>query len=416
MTLLGQGLAASASAGQSSGVPGTRVAIRARVAAVATMLCVALSSGCARGPTAVWRSPASATPSPPATAQTKPEPVTVTIVGSGDILLHPQLWNQARTDARTNSKDGYDFGPLLADVEDVVSSADVAVCHLETPVAEPGGPFVGFPRFSVPPQIASALADLGYDTCSTASNHTIDQGEAGVIRTLDALDAAGVRHAGSYRTRAEHDRVTILEVEGVKVASLSYTFSFNGLRRPAGKEWIANQIGQAGILAEARRARADGAEIVVVSLHFGTEYEHPPNAQQVSLARTLLASPHVDLILGHHAHVVQPFEKIGEKWVAYGMGNKVAHHAEPRNANREGVLSRFTFTEISAGKWRVTKAEAIPIWMSFAPDRLINIPDALADPSTSETTRAALRAAWDRIRGHLVSRGADDDGLVIAGA
>jgi poly-gamma-glutamate synthesis protein (capsule biosynthesis protein) len=124
----------------------------------------------------------------------------------------------------------------------------------------------------------------------------------------------------------------------------------------------------------------------------------------------------VDLILGHHAHVVQAFEKIGDKWIAYGMGNKVAHHAQPVNANREGVIARFTFSRTAAGAWQVTTAEAIPIWMSLSPDRLIDISAALDDPSTGAGDRATLQAAWKRIRQHLISRGADEDGLHIAGS
>ena len=339
----------------------------------------------------------------------------MTIVGSGDVLLHPQLWDQARADAQAKGDKGYDFGPLLAGVSDLVSSADLAVCHMETPIAPASGPFIGFPRFSVPPQIAQTIADMGYDSCSTASNHSIDQGEAGVDRTLDDLDAAGVKHAGSYRSAVDQRTITMLDIHGVKIAHLAYAYGFNGLTRPSGKEWLVNLLNVNTVLAEAKRARAEGAAIIVVSIHFGTEYQHAPNSQQLSVARQLLASPDIDLILGHHAHVVQPFEKIGDKWVAYGMGNEVAHHAEPLNDNREGVLSRFTFTKTAEGRWRVTTAEAIPVWMDFSPDRLVNIPDALDDPGTSSGDRQVLEAALKRISGYLVSRGAGDAGLKILG-
>jgi poly-gamma-glutamate synthesis protein (capsule biosynthesis protein) len=138
------------------------------------------------------------------------------------------------------------------------------------------------------------------------------------------------------------------------------------------------------------------------------------------LARRLLGSPDIDLILGCHAHVVQPFERIGDEWVAYGMGNEVAHHAEPVNANREGVLARFTFTEQSSGRWRVTRAEAIPVWMDLAGaagghDRLVNLAAALADPHVTGSTRRTYRAALRRVDGYLRQRGAGDDGLVVAG-
>src|SRR5690606_1769482 len=204
---------------------------------------------------------------------------------------------------------GYLFDPIFAAVRPVVSEADLAICHLETPLGTPDGPFSGYPRFVVPPQIAATLARIGYDTCSTASNHTIDDGEKGVYRTLDALDAAGLRHAGSHRSATEAATPTILTVRGAKVAHRSYPFSLNGLRRPPDKPGLVNDLRADAVLAEARRARTAGAQIVIASLHWGTEYQQRPNSMQVDLARTLLASPDIDLILGHHAHVVQPFER-----------------------------------------------------------------------------------------------------------
>jgi len=362
-------------------------------------------------PTGSWAPMPTPTSLPAPATSAPPGPRTITILGSGDVLLHPPLWPQAR--------DG--FRALFEGVRDPIQRADLAICHLETPLAPAAGPYHGYPLFSVPPRIAPALADLGYDSCSTASNHTLDQGEAGVRRTLEDLDKADLAHAGSYRSKADHDTVTQVDVHGVTVAHLSYTFGFNGLSRPAGREWIANLIDPNAIEAEARRARAAGADIVVVSLHWGTEYAHAPTSDQIALARRLLASPDIDLILGCHAHVVQPFEKIGSKWVVYSMGNEVAHHAEPVNANREGVLARFTFTEQTSGRWRATRAEAIPVWMDLAgsggrsADRLVDLSAELADPSVTGARRDTYRAALRRIEGYLESRGAGDDGLIVAG-
>jgi poly-gamma-glutamate synthesis protein (capsule biosynthesis protein) len=377
---------------------------------IATVLAV---TGCSSPAATAWQQGHPV----PATGEAKPPtaPTSITILGSGDVLLHPPLWDQARADAKAEGKSGYDFGPLFSGVRDLVSSADLAVCHMETPLAPPDGPFIGFPRFSVPPQVATTLADVGYDTCSTASNHTLDEGEAGIDRTLDDLDAAGIHHAGSYRSSADHDTVNMLDVAGVKVAHLSYTFGFNGLTRPKGKEWLANLTDKDAILAEAHRAKTEGAEIVIVSLHWGTEYQHGPNANQLTLAKQLLASGDVDLILGCHAHVVQPFEKINGKWVVYGMGNEVAHHSDPIDDNREGVIARFTFTQTGTGGWTVTKAEAIPVWMDFGPNRLVDLAAMLADTSTSSARRSVYQHAYDQIKGFLDSRGADRDGLTLTG-
>ncbi|MEV4258286.1 CapA family protein, partial [Spirillospora sp. NPDC049652] len=120
-------------------------------------------------------------------------------VGTGDFLLHQVLIDQAAADARAKGGNDYDFMPMLARLKPVISGADLAVCHLETPVGGRTGPFSGYPVFNSPPQIVDAIRRLGYDTCSTASNHAIDQGERGVRRTLAALDRAGIGHAGTAR-------------------------------------------------------------------------------------------------------------------------------------------------------------------------------------------------------------------------
>src|SRR5439155_6990481 len=170
----------------------------------------------------------------------------------------PQLSAQAAADARDTGAAAYDYGPMLAGVKRLVSTADLALCSLETPLASEGGPYTYYPAFSVPPQVATALAATGFDSCATASNHTLDGGAAGVRRTLDALDAAGIRHAGSARSAAEAATPDILGVRGVRVAHLSYTDGFNRPGAAAGTPWLANRTDPDAILAEARRARAAG--------------------------------------------------------------------------------------------------------------------------------------------------------------
>jgi poly-gamma-glutamate synthesis protein (capsule biosynthesis protein) len=361
------------------------------------------------GPRRFWV-PWAAPPHSPAAGSAGPAQLTV--LASGDVLLHRTLWRQAARDARGRGQRGFDFRPLFAGVRGAVSGADLAICHLETPVGRPNGRFTGYPRFNVPPQVLAALAHTGYDTCSTASNHSLDQGTAGVRATLDALDAAGIAHAGTYRSAREHDTPTLLSVRGVPVAHLSYTFSFNGLRRPPGMSWLANHLRAKTVLHEARRARAAGAQIVVVSLHWGTEYSQRANGGQIRLAHQLLASPDIDLILGHHAHVVQPFERIGDKWVVYGMGNHVAHQRSP--ATRDAVLARMTFRRTGPNRWRVVRAEALPTWMRLeSPTRLVLVPAVLTDPATPAWVRVACTRSLRHTTTALLSMRADTAGLVI---
>jgi hypothetical protein len=343
-------------------------------------------------------------------------PRQITVLGAGDILLHPGLWKQGRQDAAAAGKSGFYFDPIFASAVPDISGADVAICHMETPYAAAKGPFKGYPIFAVPPQIAQTIHDIGYDSCSTGSNHSLDDGQTGIDRELDALDAAGVKHTGSARSAAEASTPDLINANGVMVAQLSYAYGFNGIPLPKDKPWMANLINVPNILAAAHAAKAAGADIVVVSLHWGTEYQQMPNAQQLSVAKTLLASPDIDLILGAHAHVPQPFQEINGKWVAYGMGNQVATQPFSK-PTQDGVMPRFTFTETTPGHFQITKAEAIPTFdymgQDGGPYRLIDLPRALANPNLDPRRKALYTASWHRTASTVDKLGAGNDGLVV---
>lgn len=316
------------------------------------------------------------------------------------MLLHPPLWEQAQRDAADEAD--YDFGPLYASIAPAIEAADLAICQLETPVSDPGGPFAGWPRFTVPPQVLTTLREIGYDSCTTASNHTLDAGVDGVIRTADALEAAGLAFTGSARSADEGATPLIMSTsDGVHVGQLAYTYSFNGLERPAEQPWLANPIDIPTILADAAAAHEAGADIVALSMHWGVEYDHLPSELQRQQADELLASPDIDVIFGAHAHVVQPAEKLHDKWVFYSMGNQVARHADPIEPTREGMMPLLTFTENDNGTFAVTEVEVIPTWMQLEPDlRLINL--AAAVNSTTDTDQADQYAAIiERIGGYV---------------
>lgn len=366
--------------------------------------------GLAAGDLAPVDARAATTTVPPTTTTTAP-PRTFTLVATGDVLLHSRLWAQAEADAAAAGKAGRDFAPTLASIRPVVESADLAVCHLETPIAPPEGPFAGYPAFSVPPEIVPGLATTGYDACTTASNHSFDRGGAGVDRTLAALDASGVAHAGMARNPEEAARVTTVGAGPARVALLSFTYGFNGIPYPDGQLWRADIIDEARILADARRARAAGADVVVVALHWGDEYVHDPNAQQSEMAPRLIASDDIDLLLGHHAHVVQPLENVGGEWVVYGMGNLVATHSTPGAANHEGLMVRFTFTEDRDGGWRATSAEYAPLLMvTDGTLRVLDV-DATLAAGSAPGLADRLALARDRTAAIVASRGATAAGL-----
>ena len=341
-----------------------------------------------------------------------------TLVASGDVLPHDSVIRQANTDANGA---GYDFRPMLSAVKPVVSGADVAICHMETVYGADGGPYTGYPSFKSPPEIARALRDTGYDSCSTASNHTLDDGSEGVRRTLDALDKAGVRHAGSARSAAEARRPALMTAGGAKVAQLAYTYGTNDIPLPDGRPWTVGLIDQRKIIEDARAARKAGADVVVVSMHWGTEWEPAPDAQQLSLAKALTSAttagrPDIDLILGTHVHVPQAYEKVNGTWVIYGMGDQIAgsminnqDQQDPRGD--QGSIGRFSFAPpaVKGGRWTVKKAEFIPELMDTSAGRVVNLPAAL-DRSPD---RGDYREAQSAISEAVLSRGAAADGLTI---
>jgi poly-gamma-glutamate capsule biosynthesis protein CapA/YwtB (metallophosphatase superfamily) len=301
---------------------------------------------------------------------------------NGDLLWHNTLWYGAKEDARRRGHGGYDFAPLLAGLKPVIASADLAICHEEVPLARPGGPYRNYPLFAAPPQVVPAIAATGYDVCTTASNHSIDQGFDGLKRTLDDLDQAKVAHAGTARTKAESERPTIFATrQGIKIGIVAATVSLNGLPMPNGKPWAVHRASAGDLLRQARRARAAGADIVIAAVHAGTEYSTRENGQQVALARALTASPDVDLVYMHHSHVVQPWTKVNKKWVLYSVGNTVAQHATNAPRGHEGATGRFTFTRVGNGRFTVSKAEYIPTlvtrYQPGLPARLYQISTAL---------------------------------------
>ncbi|MEU9039088.1 CapA family protein [Streptomyces sp. NPDC048352] len=353
------------------------------------------------------------------------------VAAAGDILIHPQLTDQAARDAKAAGHTGYDFDRIMAGIKPVISKADLGICHMEPVLGEPNGPFQTYPDFLVPPQIAKTIKNVGYDTCSTASNHTLDHGPEGVYRTLDTLDREGLRHTGSARNRAEADKPLILDVKGVKVAQISFAFGFNGREVPKDKPWLANLTSFKAIAAAEKKARAAGAQVVILSIHWGREHQPNPSNPQLELARRIAEETGINLVIGHHAHVVQPMEKVGGTWVAYGLGNQLARHDVPSGLTEEGAIGWFDFTEKN-GTWDV-RARFVPTFTDIPPDpestpgadlpgttnaapvrdhRLVDIAAVLSDGTKLlPEQRARYRLAFERTQGTLLNRGAAGDGL-----
>jgi poly-gamma-glutamate synthesis protein (capsule biosynthesis protein) len=282
--------------------------------------------------------------------------VRLTIGVSGDLLPHLPVVARARALAGGR---GYDFRPLLRPIRRWVRRNSLAFCHVETPLTS--APPAGYPRFNSPPALARAIAATGFDACSTASNHTLDRGQAGIASTRRALTRAGVRHTGAFASRRQQRRPLLLRARGVRVALLAYTQMTNGVPLP--HPWSVNLAAAERILRDARRARRAGARVVIVNLHWGTEYRHAPDAFQRALARRLARSGAITAVVGQHAHVVQPIRRVGRLWVVFGEGNLLSNQTAAccPAASQDGMLVRL---HIRVGREaRVGRITYTPTWV-----------------------------------------------------
>lgn len=322
-----------------------------------------------------------------------------TVAAAGDILVHGRLANIAASNAAPEP--GWDFWPMVESIEPWVSSADFSICALESVLSSTNTGLSYYPRFVVPNQLADAIADAGWDACSTATNHGLDGGIPGVATTLDELDERGIGHSGTARTLDER-LPRLYEVEGVRIAHLAFSEHFNGLRTPSDMTWAANLADTETILADARWARQQGAEFVILSISWGWEYTVDPSTFQRQLAEELLTDGAVDLILGHHAHVVQPIDVIDGRYVVYGMGNHLSNQQSRWGpeyyATEDGLLVIAHVAEQDDGSFVTESIEVVPTWVRFEDLQVFSAQDArMIGAAPEPVLTASIDRTWERV-------------------
>jgi poly-gamma-glutamate synthesis protein (capsule biosynthesis protein) len=269
---------------------------------------------------------------------------------------------------------------MFAPVRPLIAGADLALCHNETPLVP--GLVQGYPVFHTPPDLARSIKRVGWDMCSTASNHSLDAGQYGIDTTLRALRSAGVKATGTARSARARRRITMVRVKGVRVAFLSYTAVSNGQAVP--HPWSVNWASPGPILRDARRARRRGARIVIVNIHWGTEFVSAVSPEQRALARRLTRSPAIDAIVGQHVHVVQPIRRVHGKPVVFGEGNLVSNQTAAccPAASQDGLIALLDFVVRPGQRARARRIRYVPTWVRH--------PDYTVMPATPGS------ASWNR--------------------
>lgn len=336
---------------------------------------------------------------PTATHTVSPPLRSITMAFTGDFLPHTKVYRTAGELAADTPGRDHDFRPYLEPIRPLVESADWAVCHMEVNLSADGTRLSSYPVFRAPGQLAFDAAEIGYDSCSLASNHILDKGIDGVAETISVFDDADLAYTGAARSAEEAESQIWLDVNGVKVAHLSYAYGFNGFQIPAEVPWTSNLIDETNILARAEQARSDGADFVILSLHWGEEYRHQPSAYQRDLGPRLLASPDVDLIVGHHAHVVQPVDRLDGEWLIYGLGNLLSGQGQlPR---RDELLVEVTIDEQPDGSFAAGDLTVAPLYLD-ARTLTVHPSNPTTRPLDIEPGLAAeLDASWSRVNAVL---------------
>lgn len=329
----------------------------------------------------------------PGTTSTPGPPQRRTVAFGGDLLTHMPLVDAAQRNGEAAGA-AYDFDPMFAPLAPVIEEADLALCHLEVPLVGDGQQVTGYPSFHAPRELATSVARAGYDGCSTASNHSLDGGLPAIEATLGTFDLLGLGHVGTARSSAEAAVPRIYDLDGVQIAHLSYAYGFNGYVVPREAPWAVNPIDPARIEADARAARFAGAQLVVASVHWGSEYRSEPDDFQVDTARILDGIADIDLVIGHHAHVVQPIERVGDTWVVYGLGNQLSNQSQPER--RDGLTVMVTVSGSDGGRWSVQGIEAVPTWVNLDTYEVLPVLPALARLDLDPDLRLDLEASLVR--------------------
>jgi len=291
------------------------------------------------------------------------------IIFAGDLMGHTTQVSAAKREAGGN---GYDYKPVFKHLKPYFLNADLAVINLEYPLA--GEPYTGFPQFSSPDESMFAIKDAGFDVIATANNHSLDKGKLGLERTLNILDSLELDHFGTYRHTGEKNNRYPLYVEknGIKIAFLNYTYGTNSLVEEEPN--IVNRIDTAQMSEDIKRAKFNSPDFIIAFMHWGSEYENTQNQWQEYLAQ-FLASNGVDLIIGGHPHVVQPFGKVYASSardsvpVMYSLGNFFSNQ---RNRYTDGgiifevVLQKSSKPGRRGGTSYVTEIKScgyVPFWV-----------------------------------------------------
>ncbi|WP_375162506.1 CapA family protein [Paenibacillus sp. Pae15] len=303
--------------------------------------------------------------------------IQITIAAVGDLLM------KSRIIASAKQAGGYAFDPIFKNVKPYLTKPDITIGNLETTFSgnrrpgaggkQPKGsapqerrnPRTGFPLFNCPDELASTLKNIGFQVLTTANNHCMDGGAAGLKRTLNVLDKHGLKHTGTFRSPAESRRHLILRVKGVKIGILNYAKGTNSITVP--KPWLVNRIALKKIITDIRKLK-NKTDFLIVYLHFGQEYRPSPNKNQKQLMHALFKQG-ANAVLGAHPHVQHPIViykvkdidgRVRKRVAASSLGNFISTRLKNNANTTRGVILTMTLTKNNRGVTDLSRVDRLP--------------------------------------------------------
>ena len=338
--------------------------------------------------------------------QNKQDSRSFTFIATGELLIHEFVADAADSYGSI----GFNFSPMFKRVAPIISGADLAICHLETPLSTDNSVLEYYPTFQVPYELADAIKFAGYEGCSIASNHLLDNGIKGLEATIGHLESSGIKATGGS-TKSGNTMPSLFNPGGISVAHFSYTDLMNcdvdgscgGAILPIDPPWLVNHLEVKKIINDAETAVRDGAEFVIVSLHWGKAYSSEISASQEEVINKLLSSDSVDLIVGHGAHVIQPVLRISNKYAVAGIGNFLSNQpgderrlcSQCPESTQDGMITWFNISEFPDGNISVTDAGYVPTWVDRSTYEIV--PIGVSEPDNVEP--ADIRRSENRTSG-----------------
>ena len=334
---------------------------------------------------------------------------TVSIAIVGDLMCHSQQFNLAKKDT------GYDFNPTFAPVKKYLESTDFTFGNLETVTAGSALNYTGYPMFNTPVQYLDALKNAGFDVLTTANNHSLDRGFTGIEKTIAELDNRGILHTGTARSLADRNASLILSKNKTKLGVLAYTYGTNGIKIPDGKGFCVNLIDTLQIKNDIEKSKKAGADVVMVFVHWGNEYQRFASDSQKMLANYIHKNGAL-LVFGSHPHVLQPISTTTDftsGFTIFSLGNFVS--SQRKQYTDCGIIVKMKLVKnLTTGIVSISKANFIPTYVSTQNGfRILSVSDAIESfknknvnhlsftSSLIEQTR--IKEVWNETTTHMTN-------------